>query len=235
MNFKAFYQKNKALAIGLIVLVGAILITIIISVKRAIAAVPEVKSSSKGGDAHFNTGIAGGGPKWKNDNFPLTLYSSGARVTLLQWLANREHNAGLVEDGKFGPKTAAAFAKYFSAASIDETKYNSLLAKYNTPNNKPDTKTTVNNVSGVVLNPSKLERGEKIFAGKDGVKVYQATKVGTIMDIDYTKEAKLYNLGDLIGKVQYTEGTGDRIYIAERSSDTRYLAVSRLFIYVIRS
>lgn len=65
--------------------------------------------------------------KYTDDSFPLQLNSGGAKVKYLQLFLNNEYGAGLVVDGKFGPKTEAACKKNFKTPVVAESLYNTFI------------------------------------------------------------------------------------------------------------
>lgn len=73
----------------------------------------------------------GGGPfsgliptsKYTDDSFPLKNGSGGEKVKKLQKWLNDNHNAGLVVDGKFGPKTEEALKTHTNNTEATQTWY----------------------------------------------------------------------------------------------------------------
>lgn len=70
---------------------------------------------------------------WKDDSFPLTFNpvtntgSSGPKVLQLQQKLNQKHNAGLVADGKLGPRSREALIANGYPASVDLNTFNSIV------------------------------------------------------------------------------------------------------------
>ncbi len=77
-------------------------------------------------------------PKAYTDTgFPLRYGSGGEKVKVIQAALNKVMNAGLVVDGKWGPKTQAAmnkaaakFPSHITAHEVTQPQYNQLLATY---------------------------------------------------------------------------------------------------------
>lgn len=63
--------------------------------------------------------------------YPLKKGDTGTVITTLQHALNKVYNAGLSEDGIFGPKTEAACLQYLGSAQVTADKALALLVQYN--------------------------------------------------------------------------------------------------------
>jgi len=100
------WANNKKLIIAIIIII--VIYFIYIQYNKNKAAKEEGDLSVK--PNYTNTGgAASNSSTWKDDSYPLKLYSSGERVFKLQAKINTINTGKkLVEDGKMGPKTVLA-------------------------------------------------------------------------------------------------------------------------------
>lgn len=120
-------MKNKTNKIILIVVIVAILgvVTYYLYKKNKEKNTTPTNSNfgSFGTAAGTNTTTTGTGSKWQPENFPLQKGMQGTKVLQLQKALNIKHQAGLVEDGKFGDKTYGALIKFGYGYPVTDILY----------------------------------------------------------------------------------------------------------------
>lgn len=73
--------------------------------------------------------------QYRPDNFPLSIYTQGERVKQIQRTLNSRFNAGLSDDGYWGPKTQSALLRYGQATVFNnKTELSVFLGATNSTN-----------------------------------------------------------------------------------------------------
>lgn len=122
-------MKNKTNKVILIVVIVAIwgVVTYYLYKKNKEKNTTPTNSNfgSSGTDTNINTNTntSGTSSKWQPEKFPLQKGMQGTKVSQLQKALNIKHQAGLVEDGKFGDKTYGALIKFGYGYPVTDILY----------------------------------------------------------------------------------------------------------------
>lgn len=124
--------KNKKMMIAFAVLLVAVVAAFLVVRKRRNKEEDDTSDNPTGMNGIVSSLIA------NQATFPLRPYSvagqyspsagsMGNQITDLQRLCNNKYGENLDVDGKYGPKTEAAFKKHFKMEVITESQYNDIL------------------------------------------------------------------------------------------------------------
>ena len=121
-------NKNKAIAIILLVVIGTIVFwkRDWIKKKLGLAKEPETQSSSSNNVNESSNTKSTGIDYRENNTFPFKLGDKGAKVKAIQIVLNKLYKSTLDQDGFFGPQTEDALVK----AGFGKTLENTELSKF---------------------------------------------------------------------------------------------------------
>lgn len=122
-------MKKKAIIIVIIVVV-----IIVLAVSSWIIYKKFFKSNTDIGDDNLGEdggeplppATYGGGGGYASASFPIAKGMSGPQVIAVQDSINKKCNAGLVTDGKFGPKTESALKSCYGVTSVSQALFNQI-------------------------------------------------------------------------------------------------------------
>ena len=130
--------NKKKMLVGAGILAAGVAVFLIVRRTRkgstAVNAVKEQQALQNGKTTVKTKSIDDAGGKMEFDAsavYPLKKGDTGAIITTLQHALNKVFNAGLSEDGIFGPKTEAACLQYLGSAQVTADKALALLVQYN--------------------------------------------------------------------------------------------------------
>lgn len=122
-------SKKKLALIGVITIVF-IAIVLFVLVRRRKSA-EELESATTGsGNGSATKWVTKGKDLDGEIDFPIQYGDSGTAVKYIQRALNDMHNAGLVEDGKFGSKTRAALKDAYNSDHLNAATFAMLKTLY---------------------------------------------------------------------------------------------------------
>lgn len=121
-------MKKKAIIIVIIVVVIVLAVSSWIIYKKFFKSNTDTGDLLGEGEDEPPVTYGGGGGGYAPSSFPIQKGMSGPQVIAVQDSINKKCNAGLVTDGKFGPKTETALKSCYGTATVSQALFSQMTA-----------------------------------------------------------------------------------------------------------